>query len=144
VGIPVCIGFAPTKALSKVANKIAKKFQDRTHGVYVIDSDEKRIKALKWTKIEDVWGIGYRMNKKMKARNITTALDFIAPQHEAWIKKEMGVVGLRLKYELEGKSVLELEPLVDQKKSIAITRSFPKQISDFDLLRERIATFASV
>ncbi|MBP6181358.1 Y-family DNA polymerase [Flavobacterium sp.] len=144
VGIPVCIGFAPTKALSKVANKIAKKFQDRTNGVYVIDSDEKRIKALKWTKIEDVWGVGYRMNKKMKVRNITTALDFIAPQHESWIKKEMGVVGLRLKYELEGKSVLDLEPLVDQKKSIAITRSFPKQISDFDLLRERIATFASV
>jgi DNA polymerase V len=39
---------------------------------------------------------------------------------------------------------LDLEPLVDQKKSIAITRSFPKQISDFDLLRERVATFASV
>ncbi len=144
VGIPVCIGFAPTKALSKVANKIAKKFQDRTQGVYVIDSDEKRIKALKWTKIEDVWGIGYRMNKKMKLRNIVTALDFIQPQHEAWIKKEMGVIGLRLKYELEGKSVLDLEPMVNQKKSIAITRSFPKQISDFDLLRERVATFAAV
>jgi DNA polymerase V len=144
VGIPVCIGFAETKALSKVANKIAKKFQDRTKGVYVIDSEKKRIKALKWTKIEDVWGIGYRMNKKMKAKNIVTALDFTAPQHEAWIKKEMGVIGMRLKYELEGKSVLDLEPIVDQKKSIATTRSFPKQIADFDLLRERVATFASV
>jgi DNA polymerase V len=144
VGIPVCIGFAPTKALSKVANKIAKKFQGRTQGVYVIDTEEKRIKALKWTKIEDVWGIGYRMNKKMKAKNIVTALDFIAPQHEAWIKKEMGVVGMRLKYELEGKSVLDLDPIVDQKKSIATTRSFPKQIADFDLLRERVATFAAV
>jgi DNA polymerase V len=127
-----------------VANKIAKKFQDRTQGVYVIDSEEKRIKALKWTKIEDVWGIGYRTNKKAKLRNIVTALDFIQPQHEAWIKKEMGVIGLRLKYELEGKSVLDLEPILDQKKSIATTRSFPKQISDFDLLRERVATFASV
>ncbi|SHM43835.1 Y-family DNA polymerase [Flavobacterium xanthum] len=144
VGIPVCIGFADTKALSKVANKIAKKFQDRTKGVYVIDSEEKRIKALKWTKIEDVWGIGHRMNKKMKVKNIVTALDFTAPQHEAWIKKEMGVIGMRLKYELEGKSVLDLEPIVEQKKSIATTRSFPKQIADFDLLRERVATFAAV
>ncbi|MBC7747037.1 MAG: Y-family DNA polymerase [Methylotenera sp.] len=144
VGIPVCIGFADTKALSKVANKIAKKFQDRTKGVYVIDSEEKRIKALKWTKIEDVWGIGYRMNKKMKAKNIVTALDFTEPRHEAWIKKEMGVIGMRLKYELEGKTVLDLEPIVDQKKSIATTRSFPKQIADFDLLRERVATFAAV
>ena len=144
VGIPVCIGFAETKALSKVANKIAKKFQDRTKGVYVIDSEEKRIKALKWTQIEDVWGIGYRTIKKVKLRNINTALDFIQPQHEAWIKKEMGVVGLRLKYELEGKSVMDLEPIVEQKKSISTTRSFPKQIADFDLLRERVTTFAAV
>ena len=144
VGIPVCVGFAETKALSKVANKIAKKFQDRTKGVYVIDSEEKRIKALKWTKIEDVWGIGYRTTKKATLRKINTAFDFIQPQHEAWIKKEMGVIGLRLKYELEGKSVLDLEPIPDQKKSIATTRSFPKQIAEFDLLRERVATFASV
>jgi DNA polymerase V len=144
VGIPVCVGFAPTKALAKVANKIAKKFQDRTSGVYVIDDEEKRIKALKWIQIEDVWGIGYRTTKKAKLRKIKTAFDFIQPQHEAWIKKEMGVIGLRLKYELEGKSVMDLEPIKDQKKSISTTRSFPKQISDFDLLRERVATFASV
>ena len=144
LGIPICVGFAETKALSKVANKIAKKFQDRTQGVYVIDSEEKHIKALKWTKIEDVWGIGYRMTKKAKLRNIKTAFDFIQPQHEVWIKNTMGVTGLRLKAELEGKSVLDLEPVAEQKKSIAITRSFPKQISDFDLLRERITTFASV
>lgn len=144
VGIPVCVGFAPTKALSKVANRIAKKFQQRTKGIYVIDSEEKRIKALKWTKIEDVWGIGRRWEMKVKARNINTAFDFTLPQHEAWIKKEMGVIGMRLKYELEGKSVLDLEPVTEQKKSIATTRSFPKQIADFDLLRERITTFATV
>jgi len=144
VGIPTCIGFAPTKALSKVANRIAKKFQERTQGVYVIDTDEKRIKALKWTKIEDVWGIGFRLKKKMIAHNIVTAYDFTKPQHEAWIKKQMGVIGMRLKYELEGKSVLALESIPEQKKSIATTRSFPKQISDFDDLRERVVTFATV
>lgn len=144
VGIPVCVGFAPTKALSKVANRIAKKFQERTQGIYVIDTNEKRIKALKWTKIEDVWGIGFRLRKKMMAHNILTAYDFTKPQYEAWIKKEMGVIGMRLKYELEGKSVLDLEPIREQKKSVATTRSFPKQISEFDDLRERVATFAAV
>lgn len=144
VGIPVCVGFAPTKALSKVANRIAKKFQERTQGVYIIDSEEKRIKALKWTKVEEVWGIGRRLTKKMMAHHILTAYDFTKPQNEAWIRKEMGVVGMRLKYELEGKSVLDLESIREQKKSIATTRSFPKQISEFDDLRERVATFASV
>ncbi|MES2812145.1 MAG: Y-family DNA polymerase [Bacteroidota bacterium] len=144
VGIPVCVGFAPTKALSKIANKIARKFPEKTQGVYTINSEEKRIKALKWTKIEDVWGIGYRLSKKCKLKNIHTAYDFTLPAHEMWIKKEMGITGLRLKYELEGKSVLDLEPISEQKKSIAITRSFPKPIKDFDALRERISTFATV
>lgn len=53
-GIPVSVGIVPTKALAKVANKVAKKFPERTKSVYTINTDEKRIKALKWTKIEDV------------------------------------------------------------------------------------------
>lgn len=145
LSIPVCVGMAETKALSKVANKIARKYPEITNGVYVIDSEEKRIKALKWTKIEAVWGIGYRLQKKVKAQNIKTAFDFIQPQHENWIKREMGVIGLRLKMELEGKSVLLLEenPLVD-KKSIAITRMFKKKLSDIEEIKERVSTFATV
>lgn len=143
LSIPVCVGVAPTKALSKVANKIARKFPEKTQGVYVIDTDEKRIKALKWTKIEDVWGIGHRMKKKMVVRNIKTAYDFTEPMHTGWIKSQMGVVGLRLKKELEGESVLKLDEPV-HKRSIAITRSFPKKLTDYDALRERVSTFASV
>ena len=143
VGIPVCVGVAPSKALSKIANKIARKFPKQTNGVHVIDSEEKRIKALKWTKIEAVWGIGHRMKKKMHLRQILTAFDFIQPQHETWIKSQMGVVGLRLKKELEGQAVLELEIPAD-KKCIATTRSFPKRLVEFDPIRERVSTFASV
>lgn len=57
-GIPISVGFANTKSLAKVANKIAKKFPEQTKNVYIIDSEDKRVKALKWLKIEDVWGIG--------------------------------------------------------------------------------------
>ena len=143
LSIPTGIGFAPTKALAKLANRIVKKFPERTNGVYVIDTEDKRIKALKWTKIEDVWGIGYRLTKKMQSQQILTAYDFILPQNEAFIKKEMGVVGLRLKYELEGKSVLSLEE-PKTKKNIAITRSFEKDITSYSELKERVSTFASV
>ena len=62
-GIPISIGLAPTKALAKVANRIAKKFPNQTKGVYLINSKEKRIKALKWLNIGDVWGIGFRHAK---------------------------------------------------------------------------------
>jgi DNA polymerase V len=145
LSIPVCVGIAPTKALSKVANKIARKFPVQTQGVYVIDTEEKRIKALKWTKIEDVWGIGFRLKKKMKAKGINNAYDFTLPQYENFIRLIMGVTGLRLKMELEGRPVLELEedPLED-KKSIAITRTFKKKMSDIADIKERVSTFATV
>ena len=143
LSIPVSVGFAETKALSKVANKIARKFPKKTNGSYVIDTEEKRIKALKWTKIEDVWGIGFRLKNKMKAKNINTAYDFTLPHNESFIKATMGVVGIRLKYELEGKSVLEMEEPKDR-KTIAITRSFAGNITTLSEMKERVSTFATV
>jgi DNA polymerase V len=79
----------------------------------------------------------------MQARNINTAYDFTLSQHEAYIKSTMGVVGLRLKYELEGQSVLGLEEPKD-KKNIAITRSFAGNITTLDAMKERVSTFATV
>lgn len=139
-GLPISIGFAPTKALSKVANAIAKAFPDKTNGIYVIDTEEKRLKALKWMPVEKVWGIGQRYAKRLKTRNIHTAYDFIS-QPDKWIKKEMSIVGLRLKKELEGKPTLELES-PQNKKAIATTRSFEKMYTDIEDLKERVSTFA--
>lgn len=141
-GIPTCVGIAPTKALSKVANKIARKFPKKTNGVYVINSEDKRIKALKWLKIESVWGIGYGLQKRLKTRQCITAYDFTQLSDE-WVKHNMAVTGLRLKKELLGIPTLALEDHNQQKKAIATTRSFEYTYSDFDSLKERISTFAT-
>ncbi len=140
-GIPISIGFAPTKALAKVANHIAKKFPKETGGIYSIDSEEKRIKALKWLKIGDVWGIGRRHRKRMEAINIKTAYDF-TQLAENWVRKNMSIIGWRLQQELLGKSMLKLEEVQTQ-KSIACTRTFEKNYTDFDLIRERIVSFTT-
>lgn len=140
-GIPISVGFAPTKALAKVANKIAKKFPERTKNVYVIDTEEKRIKALKWTKIEDVWGIGRKHTKRLQAKQIFNAYQFTQLPDE-WIRKVMAVVGLRLKHELEGKPTLDLET-PKSKKMIATTRSFEKPMTQLEDLAERVATFTA-
>ena len=140
-GIPISVGFAPTKALAKVANKIAKKFPERTKSVYVIDNEEKRIKALKWTKIEDVWGIGRKHAKRLQAVNVFNAYQF-TQLHDDWVRKEMAVVGLRLKHELEGKPTLDLET-PKSKKMIATTRSFEKPMTKLEDISERIATFTT-
>lgn len=139
-GIPISVGFAPTKALAKVANKIAKKYPQRTENVYIIDNEEKRIKALKWMKVEDVWGIGRQFSKKLQAQKVLTAYDFTV-LHDTYVRKEMSVVGLRLKKELEGESTLDLEEK-KVKKAIATTRSFEKMYTDYEDIKERVASFA--
>lgn len=140
-GIPTCVGVAPTKALSKVANKIARKFPKQTNGVYVIDSEEKRIKALKWIKIEDVWGIGRGLTKRLKAKNCHTAFDFVQLPDE-WVRKNFSITQWKLKKDLEGIPTLQLDE-VKTKQAIATTRSFEYTFSDIENIKERISTFAT-
>ena len=141
-GIPTCVGIAPTKALCKVANKIARKYPKETKGVYVIDSERKRIKALKWVKIEDVWGIGYRLCKRLKNKGCKTAFDF-TQLSDAWVKSNFSVVESRLKRDLEGIPTLQLDEDDKDKKMIATTRSFEYTFSDIENIKERVSTFAT-
>ena len=141
-GIPVSVGIAPTKALAKIANKIAKKFIKRTQGVYAIDTEEKRIKALRWTKIGDVWGVGRKHKIRLEAIGVCNALQF-TQLPDAWVRKHMSVLGLRLKKDLSGVSSIQLEEIIPIKKGIATTRSFEGTITQFSDLEERISTFAT-
>jgi len=139
-GIPISVGFAPTKALAKVANRIAKKFPEKTNSVYVIDDEEKRIKALKWLKIEDIWGVGRQHARRLNNIGIINAYQF-TKLSDSWVRKHMSVVGLRLKHDLEGKPTLDLDTPAN-KKMIATTRSFEKMITEFKDVNERVGTFA--
>jgi len=140
-GIPTCVGIAPTKALSKIANKIARKFPKQTNGVFVIDSDKKRLKALKWTKIESVWGIGRGLQKRLKVKNIKTAYDF-TQLSDKWIRKNFSITEWKLKKDLEGIATLQLDDHLKSKRAIATTRSFEYTFSDIDNIKERVSTFA--
>ena len=140
-GIPVSVGIAPSKALAKIANKIAKKFTTKTSGVYCIDTEDKRIKALKWTAIGDVWGIGRKHCQRLEAIGVINAWQFsLLP--DDWVRKHMSVLGLRLKKDLQGIPSLQLEEIQPPKKGIATTRSFESTLSSFSDLEERISTFA--
>ena len=141
-GIPVSVGMAPTKALAKIANKIAKKFADRTRGVYCIETEEKRIKALQWTEIGDVWGIGRQHRKRLEAMGVTNALAFTRLPND-WVRKHMSILGLRLKKDLQGIPSIQLEEIIPPKKGIATTRSFEGTLTHFSDLEERISTFAT-
>lgn len=140
-GIPTCVGVAPTKALTKVANKIARKFPKETKGVYVIDSDASRIKALKWIKLEDVWGIGRGLQKRLKAKGCKTAYDFTQLSDD-WVRKTFSITEWKLKKDLEGVSKILLDEPI-KKRAIATTRSFDYTYDDINYIKERVSTFAT-
>lgn len=140
-GIPTCVGVAPTKALTKVANKIARSNLKQSKGICIIDSEEKRIKALKWTKIGNVWGIGKQLKKRLEDKGCITAYDFTQIPSD-WVLKNLSIVVWRLQKDLQGISKIPLEE-VSSKKMIATTRSFEYTYSDIDNIKERISTFAA-
>ena len=139
-GIPVSLGVAETKTLAKAANRFAKKYP-AYKGVCIIDSDEKREKALKLLAIEDVWGIGRRISKKLHYYSINTAWDF-TQRSKSWIRHTLGVNGERTWLELRGVPCLEMDRPAS-KKSICTSRSFGERLTTYEPVAEAVANFAA-
>ena len=140
-GIPISLGIAPTKTLAKMASKFAKKYKGY-EGVCLMDTDEKREKALKLFDVADVWGIGHRSVEKLNYYGIKTAWD-LTQKSESWVRREMTVTGVRTWKELRGESCISIEEL-PHKKSICTSRSFAEQgLNKLAEVEEAIANFAA-
>lgn len=140
VGIPISIGIAETKTLAKIGSKFAKKYKGY-QGCCLIDTDERRHKALSLFPIEDVWGIGRQIARKLDYMGIRTAAQF-ADKKESWVRSHFNIPTMRTWKELNGESCISIEEL-PQKKSICTSRSFAGEgISDKDVVEEAVANFA--
>ena len=140
-GIPVTIGIAPTKTLAKVAAWYGKKYKGYG-GVCLIDTEEKRVKALQGLDVSEVWGIGHRSMEKLHYHGIRTAWD-LTQKSEGLIRKLLTVTGVRTWKELRGTDCINVDEL-PQKKSICTSRSFPDQgIAQLSSLEEAVANFAA-
>ena len=138
--IPVSVGIAPTKTLAKIGSKFAKQYKGY-RGVCMIDTDEKRRKALSLFPLDDVWGIGRQTLAKLEYLGIHTPLEF-ADKSESWVRSHFTKPGIQTWLELNGHPCIDTTE-VHQKKTICTSRSFGEMVSDFDSLKASIATFAS-
>lgn len=142
-GISVSIGVAPTKALSKVANRLAKKNKQVTGCVLILNTDKKVTQALQKTPIADVWGIGYQYAKKLSNYGINTAYD-LTLRTENWAHQELGgVVGARLFRELKGFPCIDMQSERVTKHMIATTRMFGNPVTKLHELEEAVATYTA-
>ena len=141
VGVPVSVGLAPNKTLAKMASHFAKKHSGYRH-CCLIDSDEKRIKALKLYPVDDVWGIGRRYAAKLESLGIHTAYEFASMSKEALNATFNNVVIYRTWAELNGEDCVPNEAMA-KKKSICTSRSFNGMISDLETIKIHVANYAA-
>ncbi len=141
VGMPVSIGIAPTKTLAKMASHFAKKYPGYRH-CCLIDTDEKRKKALKLFPINEVWGIGRRYAAKLEAIGVKTAYDF-AQMPDSLVRATFNnIVIFRTWQELNGIDAVPNEEMA-KKKSICTSRSFNGMVTDFDTLKTHVSNYAA-
>lgn len=142
VGIPVSIGVAPTKTLAKLASERAKKTPSLDNVLYLDPRLPSSLVYLQSTQLSDVWGIGRRLNPRLRAEGLHNALDvsYLPPRRAQQL---MGIKGRQLVSELNGLSCLELESLHKKPKSIASTRTFGHDTDNINVLESAIARFVA-
>ncbi len=138
--IPVSVGIAPSKTLAKMGSKFAKKYKGY-RSVCMIDTDEKRRKALALFDLADVWGIGRRTHEKLNYYGVHTPLDF-ADKSESWVRSHFHKPGLQTWLELNGTPCIDTTEIV-RNQTICTSRSFGNMVSDLTSLKASVATFAS-
>jgi DNA polymerase V len=140
-GIPVSIGIGLTKTLAKLANRLAKRSPE-AQGVVALTSPSEIEAVLACTPIEDIWGIGPGYTRRLKAHEIKTAIQ-LRDINDRWVRQELGIVGLRLVWELRGISCLPLALCPPPKQSLMVSRSFGRPITTLIEMREAVATYTT-
>jgi DNA polymerase V len=138
--LTVGVGIAPTKTLAKLANHAAKKWT-KTGGVLDLSNIDRQRKLMALVKVEDVWGVGRRISKKLNAMGIVTAKD-LSEQGTYIIRKHFNVVLERTVRELRGEPCLGLEEFAPTKQQIVCSRSFGSRITEYQDMRQAVCAYA--
>lgn len=141
-GIPTSLGIAPTKTLAKVASRFAKLYAGY-HNCCMIDSEQKRRKALELTAVKEVWGIGRRLSKKLAEYGIASALQ-LAELDKTTVERLFSMTGEKTWRELNGEPCVDFQPFEPARKQLCCSRSFSKGLTSIDDLSAAIASFAAV
>lgn len=137
--IAVCVGIAPTKTLAKLANHAAKQWP-ATVGVVDLSSPERQRRLMQLLPVNEIWGVGRRLSKRLQADGILTALDLACADPKS-IRKQYSVVLERTVRELNGEPCLNLEDVVPTRQQIICSRSFGERITRFQQMREAICEY---
>ena len=137
VGMPVCVGAAPTKTLAKLYNKRAKEHG----GVFVYDEagvDE----LLESTKVGDIWGIGPARAETLLHLGIRNARQLRdMPLYDA--KKKMTIQGYATVQELRGIQCID-RVVRESRECVTSSRQFSQRVYDIPTLESAIVQYTQI
>ncbi|PVE08677.1 Y-family DNA polymerase [Limnohabitans sp. Rim28] len=142
-GMPVCVGIGPTKTLAKLANHVAKK-HPRSKGVFNYNAltNVQKTNLLQHLPVEDVWGVGRKLTKRLASFGVTNALD-LREAHIPTLRAEFGVVMEKTQRELQETPCIKLEEVPADKKQIVSSRSFGSMVTELPVLKDALSTFVA-
>ena len=132
VGIPTCVGIAPTKTLAKYCNHLAKRYAGLKGVCNWLDlTPQRQAKALACEPVSEIWGVGRRYTEHLGKMSIRTALDLARADAEA-IRDRFGITLSMTVRELQGTSCIPLELVKPKRQQIMRSRSFSHLVCDKD------------
>ena len=139
LGLSIAVGMASSKVLAKLANRLAKVDPARA-GVFRFPAAAALQPWLELVPVEDIWGVGQRLARWCRLRGLSTAWA-LSQADPALVRRQWGVVGLRLQQELRGFSCLPLVQGPSPRRETCVSRSFSQPIQDLQLLRQAVASY---
>lgn len=141
VRMPVCVGIAPSKTLSKLANHAAKKIP-QANGVCVLDTAGKWRWVLRRMPVNKVWGVGAAFSKKLNGLSIYSAYD-LASADPKRLRQQFNVNIERTINELNGIACIALDEQPPAKKNIFCTRSFGDKPCELKPIEDAVSAYAA-
>lgn len=135
-GLPVSVGLGPTKVLAKLAADMAK----RRGGVFSLCDAAARLDLLAQTPVDEVWGVAQASARRLSVHGARTALD-LAFARDGAVRAALGITGLKIAAELRGQPCLPLNHAPPPRRTLTVSRSFARAVSDFDALWSAVASF---
>ena len=142
VGIPVSVGFAPSKTLAKMANRFAKKTKKQI-GVHAAKTAGQCEEILRFTGVADIWGVGPQYAKLLLRHGFKTAWD-LSRAPDDWVRANMSVVGQRTLNELRGISCIGMEQAPAAKKNICVARGFGQILTRKSEVQEALSNYTAI
>ncbi|ECC3382697.1 translesion error-prone DNA polymerase V subunit UmuC [Salmonella enterica subsp. enterica] len=141
-GLTTGVGMGPTKTLAKSAQWASKEWPQFGGVLALTSGNPKRTgKLLSLQPVDEIWGIGRRLSKKLSTMGITTALQ-LARANPVFIRKNFSVVLERTVRELNGENCISLEEAPPPKQQIVCSRSFGERVTTYEAMRQAVCQYA--